>query len=92
MTKKEYIVTREKMITGQIDEDVLKLFYEYWIAFKKENYENIDFDTFASTFSMYLNYGMSYQSATNKVLKYFDELYSLQTVKSGETGETLAIC
>ena len=91
MKREDYLEVRKKLQNGQLDEQGWKLFYEYWVLFKKENYQDIYFDKFAETFSQYLGYGLNYQSAVSKLFKYYDELYSLQTVTNIKTGATLAI-
>lgn len=84
MEREQYIKARKNILEGQVDEDVMKLFYEYWNEFKKEEYHNVDFDNFATTFSTYLNTGFNYHSASGKIINHFDYVHSLQTVKDAQ--------
>ncbi len=78
MNREQYIETREKMGQGQVDDTVMRLFFEYWLTFKKEEYENIDYDKFCDTFGVYLGNGFNYNGAINRVIKYYDQLKKIK--------------
>jgi hypothetical protein len=91
LSKKEYLDIRHSLTTGYLDEKGIKLFYEYWVIFKEESYQEVDFDTFAQTFTQYLSIGNNYFNAIERTLEYFDVLYGLIKVSDAKTGETLAL-
>lgn len=90
MKKRDYLDVRHALTTGLLDEKGMALFFEYWVIFRKDEYLDIDFDTFSSTFSQYLSMGNNYRVAVEKTIDYMDLIYDVVKVSSAK-GELLAI-
>lgn len=84
ITKEDYLATKFKLKAGNLDQDGLLLFYDYWTKNKKGDL-NPDFPTFMNSFTQYLQAGINFQTAVNKIIKYYDNEYVVTKImdKSG---------
>lgn len=90
MDKNEYLKLRSEIIQGNLNDQSMKLFYEYWKEFKKEDYKDQTEDEFKASFSQYLSYGVNYSMSLNTIIPYYDNRFHVVTV-TGQKGEVLTV-
>lgn len=89
MDKQKYLKIRKDLTTGIVTEEAFKLFYEYWVIFKKDEYLDITLDKFMDTFQIFLQ--RNFNSCLETVFDYFDRVYNVYLIKD-KNGRILTIC
>ena len=80
MKKEEYLVLRQQMLQGNINQETLGLMFTYWEKFRKDEYKKPDLTEFSNTFTTYLMQGVNYNNTINTIIPYFDKEFSITTV------------
>lgn len=101
MTKQEWLINRDRILTGQLTQVELEQFFEMFIAHCKEDYKTTDFTTFSNNFTKWFfaptwvkdgKLQITSQDAiVNSLIKYYDLKYNIMYLYDKES-KLIKVC